>query len=75
VQAVCAFASAIGVWRGSPWAAAAVLALGVSVAATWLIEAFVLGIVAYLYALVAAVLALVIAVLVAAFVGRPQRHG
>jgi len=70
VQTVCAFAAAIGVWRGSPWAAAVVLALGVSVAVTWLIEAFVLGIVAWLYALLAAVLAIVIAILVATYIGR-----
>ena len=50
-----------------------VVALGVSVAATWLIEAFVLGIVAYLHALLVAVLAVVVALVIAAYVERTAR--
>jgi hypothetical protein len=73
VQAVCALAAAFGVWRGQPWAGAAVVLLGVSIAATWLVEGFVLGIVAYLHALLVAVLAVVIALIIAAYVNR--RHG
>ena len=57
LQVVCALAAAVGVWRGRPWAAGAVVLLGVCIAATWLVEGFVLGIVAYLYALLVAVLA------------------
>lgn len=71
LQAVCAFAAALGVWRRGRWAAAVVVLLGVSVAGTWLIEAFVIGIVAYLYALVAAVFALIIALVIAAYLNRP----
>lgn len=72
LQVVCALAAAVGVWRGRPWAAATVVLLGASIAATWLIEGFVLGIVAYLHALLVAGLALVVALVIAAFVNR--RH-
>jgi hypothetical protein len=71
LQAVCAFAAALGVWRRLRWAAAVVVLLGVSVAGTCLIAAFVIGIVAYLYALVIAVLALLITLILAAYLGRP----
>ena len=70
LQAVCAFAAAVGVWRRQPWAAGVVVLLGVIIAATWLIEAFVLGIVAYLHALLVAVLAIVVALIIAAYVRR-----
>ena len=73
LQVVCALAAAVGVWRGQPWAAGAVVLLGVSIAATWLIEGFVLGIVAYLYALLVAVLAIVVTVVIAVYVNR--QHG
>jgi hypothetical protein len=72
LQALCALAAAVGVWHGQSWAAGAVVLLGVIIAATWLIEGFVLGIVAYLYALLVAVLAIVVAVAIAAYVNR--RH-
>ena len=74
LQAVCALAAAFGVWRGQPWAAGAVVLLGVSIAATWLVEGFVLGIVAYLHALLVAVLAIVVAFIIAAYVNR-EDHG
>ena len=70
LQTVFALAAAIGVWRGQSWASGVVVALGVSVAATWLIEAFVLGIVAYLHALLVAVTALVVAVIISAYLSR-----
>lgn len=70
LQAVCALAAAFGVWRGQSWAAAMVVLLGVSIAATWLMEAFILGIVAYLHALLVAVLAIVVALIIAAYVNR-----
>jgi hypothetical protein len=73
LQAVFALAAAVGVWRGWPWAAGAVVLLGLSIAATWLIEGFVLGIVAYLHALLVAVLAIVVALIIAAYVNR--QHG
>lgn len=73
LQTVCALAAAVGVWRGQRWAVGVVVLLGVSVAATWLIEGFVLGIVAYLHALLVAVLAIVVALIIAAYVNR--RHG
>ena len=72
LQAVCALAAAVGVWRRQPWAAGVVVLLGVSIAATWLVEAFVLGIVAYLDAILVAVLAIVVALIIAAYVNRRQ---
>jgi hypothetical protein len=74
LQAVCALAAAFGVWRGQPWAAGVVVLLGVGIAATWLVEGFVLGIVAYLHALLVAVLAIVVALIIAAYVNRAH-HG
>ncbi len=75
LQVVLALAAALGVWRGRSWAAGAVALLGVCIAATWLIEGFVLGIVAYLHALLVAVFAIVVALIVAAYVNRNRRHG
>ena len=68
LQMACALAAAVGVWRRQPWAAGVVVLLGLSVAATWLIEGFVLGIVAYLHALLVAVVAVVVALIIAAYV-------
>ena len=73
LQAGCAFAAAFGVWQGRPWATGALVLLGLSIAGTWLWEAFVLGIVAYLHALLVAVIALVAVLVMAAYVKR-QRH-
>jgi hypothetical protein len=70
LQAVLAILAAFGVWRRQPWAAAAVLLLGASIAATALIEAFVLGIIAWLHALLIAIGAVVIALLLGAYVNR-----
>ena len=73
VQAVCALAAAFGVWRRRPWAPGVMLLLGVSIAITWLVEGFVLDIVAYLHALLVAVLAVAVASILAAYVKRT--HG
>ena len=73
LQAVSALAAAFGVWRRQSWAASVVVLLGVSIAATWLIEAFVLGIVAWLHALLVAVFAILVALIIAAYVNR--QHG
>ena len=70
LQAVLAILAAIGVWRHQRWAAAALLLLGAVVAATALVEAFVLGIIAWLYALLIAIAAIVIAILLGAYVNR-----
>lgn len=70
LQAVLALVGAVAVWRGQRWAAGVVMLLGVVIAATWLIDAFVLGIVAYLHALLVAVLAVVITVLLGTYVDR-----
>ena len=70
LQAVCALAAAVGVWRRQPWAAGVVVLLGVSTAATWLVEGLVFGIVAYLHAILVAVLAILVAWIIAAYVNR-----
>jgi hypothetical protein len=70
LQSVCSLAAAFGVWRGQRWAAAVTVLLGIAIAATSLVEAFVLGIVAYLHALLVAVLAIVVTLIVAAYISR-----
>ena len=75
LQAVCALAGAIGVWRRMRWAAGVVVLLGVSVAGTWLFEAFVLGMVAYLHALLISVIALVTTLVIAAYLNRQVAIG
>lgn len=74
LQAASALAAAVGVWRRRPWAGGAVVLLGVSIAATWLVEAFVLDIVAYLHAILVAVLAIVVALIIAAYVNRQHEE-
>jgi hypothetical protein len=73
LQSVCALAAAFGVWRARRWAAGAVVLLGICVAATWLFEGFILGIVAYLRALLVAVIALLITFIIAAYINREVR--
>jgi hypothetical protein len=70
LQALCAFAAALGVWRRGRWAAGAVVLLGVSIAGTWLCEGFVLGIVAYLHAVLVAAIAIIMALVIASYVNR-----
>ena len=72
LQVLLALVGAVGVWRGERWAAGVVMLLGVIIAATWLIDAFVLGIVAYLHALLVAVLAVVVTVLLGVYVDRQR---
>src|SRR5260221_13903651 len=70
LQAVLAILAAVGIWRQRRWAGAALLLLGASIAATAFVEAFVLGIIAWLYALLLSVAAIVIALLLGAYVNR-----
>jgi len=72
LQAVCALAAAFGVWRGRPWATGALVLLGLSIAGTWLFEAFILGIVAYVRAVLVAVIALVTTLVIAVYVNRQR---
>jgi hypothetical protein len=72
LQAVLAILAAIGVWRQQRWAGATVLLLGATVAATVLVEAFVLGILAWLYALLLAIAAIAIAFVLSAYVNRAR---
>jgi hypothetical protein len=73
LQAVLAILAAAGVWRRQRWAAAALLLLGASIAATALVEAFVLGIIGWLYALLIAIAAIGVALLLGAYVDRSGR--
>ena len=68
LQAVLGVVAGVGVWRGAPWAPLAIVLLGASTAATALVEAFVLGVIAYLGALLEAVVAILASLLVAAYV-------
>jgi hypothetical protein len=70
LQAVLAIFAAVGVWRQQRWAAPALLLLGASIAATALLEAFVIGIIAWLHALLIAIAAIAIALLLGAYVNR-----
>lgn len=67
LKAVVAFVAAAGVWQRQAWASFAVIVLGAVVAATWLYEGFVLGIVAYLYAFFAAVVAILLTLAIVAY--------
>ena len=70
LQAVLAILAAVRVWRRQRWAGTTLLLLGITVAATALVEAFVLGIIPWLYALLIAVAAMLIALLLGAYVDR-----
>jgi hypothetical protein len=72
LQAALAILAAVGVWRQQRWAAAVLLLLGASIAATALVEAIVLGIIGWLYALLIAIAAIVLAILLSAYVSRPS---
>ena len=67
IQTLCAIAAAVGVWRRRPWAADTVVALGVAIATTSVIEGFVLGIISYLRVLAVAVGAVAVTFVVAAY--------
>ena len=63
-QGVVALVAAYGAARAAGWAPGLLLVLGGLVAVTVLIEAFVLGILPWLYAVLIAVIAIVLAVVV-----------
>ena len=73
LQAVLGVAAGVGVWRGAPWAPLAIVLLGASVAATSLVEGFVLGIVAYLRALLEAAVAILVGLVLASYVGAGRK--
>ena len=74
LQAVLAILAAAGVWQQRSWARTILLLLGVSIAVTALIEAFVLGIVAWLYAILIAAAAILTALVLGAYVNRLSRR-
>jgi hypothetical protein len=67
VEAALSVSAAFGVWTRRRWAPALVIALALAIAAMWLIEGFVLGIVAYLYALGAAILVAIVGIVCASY--------
>ena len=72
VQAIAAIAAGVGVFRGSSWTPAVVIVLGIAIAATAVVEGFVLGLTSYDRAVAVAVAGLVVTFLVAAYVRRPH---
>ena len=68
LEMVLAIAAAVGVWRRQPWAPTALVLLGAAIAATALLEGFVLGVIGWLYALLIALAAVVVALLIASYV-------
>jgi hypothetical protein len=70
LQAVFGIAAGFGAWRGAGWAPHVIVLLAASIAATALVQGFVLEIVAALRALLEAVLAIVAGLALAAYVGR-----
>src|SRR5262245_60930673 len=67
LQASCSMTAAVGVWRRRPWAADMVIALGVMVATTSVVEGFLLGIVPYLRVLAVVVGALTVTFVLAGY--------
>lgn len=70
VQMVASLAGAAAVWWRQSWAAFAIVVLGAAIAATALVEGFVLGIIGYNHALAVAVVGLVITIALALYVSR-----
>lgn len=66
-QSIFAIVAGIGIWSRSAFGPIAVLLLGASLAATYLLEAFALGIIGWLYAVLGALLALAISLVVTAY--------
>jgi len=75
IQAVAALVGAVGVWTHRSWAPAAIVVLGAAIAATEIIEGFVLGLISYNHAVAVAVLGLVVTILTAMYVGRSRIGG
>jgi hypothetical protein len=75
LQAAFAFAAAFAVWRDRRWAAGVLMLLGITIAATWLVEAVVLGIVAFLPALAVAAMAVIVTLAIAAYANASRAEG
>jgi peptidoglycan/LPS O-acetylase OafA/YrhL len=73
VEALLAFAAAFAVWTRRGSAPVLVIGVALAIAAMWLTEGFVLGIVAYLYALGAAILVAILGLACASYLRRVQR--
>jgi len=71
-QTIAAPCAAVGVWRGSAWAPAVVVLLGVAVAVTELFEGPVLGLISLDHALGVGVVAILLTLVVAAYVRNPR---
>ena len=72
VQACAALFAAVGLWRASAWAPAVIIILGAAVVVTQLVEAFILGIIAYVPAIAVSVIVLLAAIAIAVYSGRSR---
>lgn len=70
IEAIAAFVAAIGLWRDSRWASTATVVLGAAIAATNLVEAAFLGIVALDRAIIVGAVAVLVAIVIALFAAR-----
>lgn len=69
-EGILGLVAAYGIARAEPWASPVVLLLAVIIGAVALVNAFVLGILPWLYALFIAIAAIVMALIIAAALGR-----
>ncbi len=72
LQAIAALAGAVGVWWHRAWAPAVIVILGAAIAATAIVEGYVLGLIGYNHALAVAILGLAVTIAVAIYVSRSR---
>ena len=72
VVAIALLGYGLYIWWRQSWAAFAIVVLGAAIAATALVEGFVLGLVGYNHALGVAILGLVITIALAVYVSRSR---
>lgn len=70
VETIAAFVAAIGLWRDERWAPVATVVLGAAIAATQLVEAAFLGIIALDRAIIVGAAAVLVAIVIALFAAR-----
>lgn len=69
-QTVAALMGGVGTWWHRSWAPLAIVVLGVAIAATAIVEGFLLGLIALNHALLTAVIGLAVTIVTALYVGR-----
>ena len=70
VEVIAAFAAAVGLWRDDRWAPIATIVLGAAIAATELVEAAFLGIIALDRAILFGAVAILVAIVIALLASR-----